>query len=88
MGHKKQFKTYGTCVGWTLETFEREMNDEQKEKCWAIMLMFKDALGNASILEQVVIEIDQLHGHNNVEHIPKEEIFEKAQEIINLIKKN
>jgi hypothetical protein len=78
MKHKEEYEMYKTCSGW------RE--DELEDANWTIHLMFKDVKGEATLLEQVVIEIDYLLGYNDVDYIPKDEIFAKAQKIINLIK--
>lgn len=79
MKHKKEYDLFKTCQAWTEEEAMKSAN-------WSVKLMFKDCHGKASLVEQVAIEIDYLLGYNNVDNIPEKEVFEKAQEIIDLIR--
>lgn len=80
MKHKEEYRLFGTCQAWT----EKKA---KKEASWSIKLMFKDVHGKASLKEQVALEVSYLLGYNNVDYIPEEEVFETAQEIIDLINK-
>jgi hypothetical protein len=80
MTHIEEYKKFKTCAGW-------KEKDAMKNANWPVKLMFKDAKGQASLLEKVVLQIEGLLSYNNVDHILEEEIFEKAQDIINLISK-
>lgn len=80
MKHKEEYILNKTCSGWSEQ-------DAVKEADWSVKLMFKDIHGNASLVEQVAIEINYLLGYNNVDYIPEEEIMEKAQEIVNMVSK-
>jgi hypothetical protein len=90
MGHKKEYKDYKTCAGWTEEEIE-EMKVENpngfEDEYWMVGLMFKDVHGKATLKEQVAIEIEGLLSYNNVTYIPKDEIFERAEKVIKMIKK-
>ena len=77
--HKEEYNETGTCSGWTEERASAKAN-------WSIKLMFKDVYGNASLIEQVAIEVASLLSYNNITHISEEEIMETAQDIIDLIK--
>lgn len=74
--HLKEYDRSKTCAGWT--------EKESKYASWSVKLMFKDVHEKASLVEQVAIEIDALLSYNNVDHISKEEIMKKAQEIIDI----
>jgi hypothetical protein len=78
MKHKEEYKLYKTCGAWS--------EDEIDEADWVIKLMFKDVKGNATLVEQVAIELNYLLGYNNVDYIPEDEILKKSEEIVKLIK--
>jgi len=79
MKHKEEYAQSKTCQAWTEE-------EAMKEASWGVKLMFKDVHGKASLVEQVAIEIDYLLGYNNVDHISEDEVMEKAQEIIDMVR--
>lgn len=90
LNHKEEYKVYKTCAGWTEEEIEEmkiENPDNFEESYWMVELMFKDAHNKATLKEQVVIEIESLLSYNNVTYISKDEIFEKAEKIIKMVKK-
>lgn len=49
--------------------------------------MFKDVRGKATLKEQIAIEISYLLEYNNIDFIEKEQVFKKAQDILDLINK-
>ena len=79
MKHKEEYALSKTCQAWT----EKEA---MKEASWEVKLMFKDVHGKATLVEQVALEITYLLGYNNIDYIPKEEVFESAQGIIDMVR--
>lgn len=79
MTHKEEYALYKTCQAWTEQ-------EAIVEASWGVKLMFKDCHGQASLVEQVAIEIDLLLGNNNVDHIQEEDVLIKAQQIIDMVR--
>lgn len=75
MSHLQEYKNTHTCGGW---------QENEPRLPWAITLMFKDAHGQATIVEQVMIEISNLLASSNVHHISESEIREQALVIVAL----
>jgi len=80
MSYKEEFKNSKTVHGWSEEEIDNG------EACEFVELSLKDIRGKASLQEKVAIRIDDLLKYNNIDYISKEEIFEKANDIIKLIK--
>jgi len=75
MSHIEEYKESKTIHGYEEE--EAEMHENI-----FIRLALKDAKGQANLREKIALRVDAFLGYNNIDYLPKDEIFAMVDEII------